>query len=205
MESFAEYVDRRDEASYNPLPYGSSGLLQTVAGVGASPIALASGLGQLKPRASGYAGFETARDFLLDLNAKNSEWSPYLLWVIGAAENYIKNQKPTEIAGVTMGKQAGLASKAASALGAVVKAAYVSLRNVVHTIGNIDVGLQDKVMPQVQAMLYGLDTIPKEQALGRLEEFKQRVTANKGSDFIDPDARMHQTWSKKLANVMTGH
>lgn len=204
MITFREYVVRRDEASFNPLPYGSGGLLQTAAGIAASPVAAISGLGELKPRVKGYGGFEPARDFLLDLNAENPEWSPYLLWLVQAAEDYIQNQKPTEIAGVTMGKQAGLASKAAAAIGAVVRAAWVSLRNVVHTIGNIDAGV-DKIMPQVQAFLYGLDTIPKDQALHRLEEFKQRVKAKQGSDSIDPDARVHQTLGKKLANVITGH
>jgi hypothetical protein len=50
-------------------------------------------------------------------------------------------------------------------------------------------------MPQVQAFLYGLDTIPKEQALHRLEEFKQRLVAKQGSDSIDRDARMHKPFS----------
>ena len=192
METFAEYVIRRDETSFNPMPYGSGGLIQTAAGALMTPIAAASGLGQLMPSNKGYKAFEPARDFLLDLNAKNPEWSPYLLWVIQAAEHYFQTQKPTEIAGVTMGKQAGMAAKAGAALGALVKAAWVSLRNVVHTIGNIDPGVQDRVMPNIQAMLYGLDTIPKEQALDRLEEFKQRLIAKQGKDSIDTDARMHQ-------------
>lgn len=201
MLNFREFV----ETSFNPLPYGSSGLAQTTAGALMTPIAALSGIKELIPQTSGYKAFEGGRDFLLDLNRKNPAWQEYLLWVLDAAENYINTQKPTEIAGVTMGKQAGIASKIAASFGALLRAAYTSLRNVVHTIGNIEPGKVDKIGPQVQLMLHGLDTIPKEQALHRINEFRQRLKVKQGSDSIDPDARMHQTWKKWLSNTITGN
>jgi hypothetical protein len=184
MGKFAEFVIRRDKTSFNPMPYDDSGLAQTALGVAASPIALASDLGQLLPRTSGYKVFEPARDFLLNLSQQDPRWRQYLLWVLEAAESYLQTQKPTEIAGVTMGQQAGLG------FGKLLKAAWVSLRNVIHTIANIDARVADKVMPQVQAMLYGLDTIPKDKALDRIGEFRQHLQAGRGSNTIDPDARM---------------
>jgi hypothetical protein len=195
MKTFREYVDRRDETSFNPMPYGGGGLAQTALGVAASPIALASGLGQLMPQASGYKAFEPARDFLLNLNRENPEWRPYLTWVLKAAEDYIQTQKPTEIAGVTMGRQAGMASRVAAGFGKLLKAAWVSLRNVAHTISNVDPGVTDKIGPQVQAMLRGLDSIPKDRALDRINEFRQRLQAGAGSETIDSDARIHKPFS----------
>lgn len=199
MLNFREFV----ETSYNPLPYGGEGLAQTALGVVASPIALVSGLGQLKPRVRGYKAFESARDFLLDINRTNPQWRPYLLWVLNAAENYIQTQKPTEIAGVTMGKAAGMVSKIAAPFGALLRAAWVSLRNVVHTIRNVDSGVVDKIGPQIQSMLYGLDTIPKDKALDRIIEFKQRLQAGQGSDSIDPDARMYKPLLQRLSSFGT--
>lgn len=189
---FAEYVARRDETSFNPMPYGGGGALQTGLGIAASPVAALSGLGQLMPKASAYKAFEPARDFLLDAAVKAPQIKDYLLWVLNSAENYIQTQKPTEIAGVTMGKQAGMIGKVSAPLLALMKAAWTSLRNVVHTIGNVQTVAPDKIAQNVQNMLYGLDTIPKQDAINRIEEFKQRLEAGAGSETIDKDARMYQ-------------
>jgi len=202
MLTFKEYVLRRDETSYNPFPYGSGGLLQTAAGLGAAlPGGMISAVRELTPQSSGYKAFEPSRDFLLDMAKKSPQWRDYLLHILDATENYIKTQKPTEIAGITMGNRAGLAKKMTAAFGALLKAAWVSLRDIVHTIGNIETPGIDKVGQQVQSMLHGLDTIPKDQALHRIEEFRQRLQASQGSDSIDPDARIHQPWNKWLSNV----
>ena len=195
MITFKEYVIRRDETSFNPMPYGGEGLAQTALGIAASPFALASGLGQLMPSAKGYAAFEPARDFLLDLNKSNPEWREYLNWLVDAATNYITTQKPQTIQGVNMGYRPGLIGKAFQAGKKLLSAAYVGGRNVVHTIGNIKTAKKDKVMPKVQEFLYGLDTIEPQAALSRLQEFKQRLAASQGSDSIDQDARVHKPFS----------
>lgn len=203
MFSFREFV----EANYNPLRnlYGNDrDLASTMAGVAAAPYAAAAGLGQARPTFNSWAtgnpygrnvgaawkAFEQNRDFLLDLARDHHEWRAYLLSVLNAAETYLKTDKSGEVAGVTMGGGMANNSLVVAAFAALLKTAWTSLKNIVHTITNTGNGVIQQIGPKIQNMLYALDALPKERALDKIEEFRQRIQAGQGADSIDVDARM---------------
>ena len=230
MESFEEYVRRRDEASLNPAelldtPMRYSPSIASIAGsaLGAIPAAV-SGVTQLGPawttglHGNPYAGdktryyraFEQGRDWLLNFAHDNPKLkveklpiAQYLSGIIDKAENYIhKGGGEKEVVpGVTMGRTATLGSKIGSysLLVPFAKAIASSLVNLRDTLDfpqmyHTPPEEADKIGPNVEKMLLGLDMINREAgsktALERLEEFKHVLQGSGHAGHIDADARV---------------
>jgi hypothetical protein len=143
MESFEEYVRRRDEASLNPAelldtPMRYSPSIASMAGsaLGAIPAAV-SGVTKFGPawtqglsgnpyagdKTKYYRAFEQGRDWLLNFAHDNPKLkveklpiAQYLSSVIDKAENYIRQGggEKEVVPGVTMGRTATLGSKIGS-------------------------------------------------------------------------------------------
>lgn len=209
MGSFKEYVQRRDEVSFNPLHRADANnlLLHPLGAAAGLPFAANSGLSKIAPQYRAMTtgnpykstnpnlairAFEKSRDWLL--NNSKGQAAEWLLEQLHTVMGYIQSQKQgtMNVAGVNMGQKPTMMGQAFALPVSVIKGMAIAAKNMFDTLNPMYVhkfGNGNQFAETVTQMLQSLDALPIDTALNKVTEFIHVLQNGGDSSHIDADAR----------------